>query len=146
MSASHFIAHVRQNTPSNCWAACIAMMVNWRDGTSKTDHDIVDESGLTYGAYDEDWADLMPKFGLSHIAGASWTPEDWDQLLTPGPLIVGVPGHVMVACGFSGDYSDEGSFILVADPGAGHEWHPFLDLEARWELRAGREIQMLRCA
>jgi ABC-type bacteriocin/lantibiotic exporter with double-glycine peptidase domain len=144
MSASHFIAHVRQNTPANCWAACIAMMVNWRDGTSKTDHDIVAETGLNEGCYDSDWLDLMPQYGLTHVPGASWTPADWDRLLTPGPAIVGVPGHVVVACGYSGDDSDEGSYILVADPGAGHDWHPFLDLEARWELRAGREIHMLQ--
>jgi Papain-like cysteine protease AvrRpt2 len=146
LSASHFIAHVRQNTPANCWAACIAMMVNWRDGTSKNDHDIVTETGLTEGCYDNDWLDLMPRFGLAHVAGASWTPADWDRLLTPGPAIVGVSGHVVVAAAFSGDGSDEGSYILVADPGADHAWHAFLDLEARWELRAGRDIHMIQCA
>jgi hypothetical protein len=143
MTASHFVAHVHQNAPWTCWAACIAMMVNWRDGTAKTDHDIVEETGMTYGSYDEDWLELMPKYGMSHIAGASWTPADWERLLTPGPLIVGLTRHAVVACGFSGDYSDEGSYLLVADPMGGHEWHPFLELEGRWELRAGRDIHMI---
>ena len=103
LSASHFMAHVRQSTPGRCRAARIAMMVNWRDGTNESDHDIVTESGLPDDADDSDWVVLMGTFGLSHVAGASWTPEDWDRLLTPGPFFVGVPGHVLVACGFAGE-------------------------------------------
>jgi hypothetical protein len=146
MSVNHFLSHVRQQTPSNCWAACIAMMTNWRDGTARTDHDIVAETGLADGCDDSEWLGMMSRYGLSHIAGASWTPADWEGLLAPGPVIVGVTGHVVVANGFDGDYTDENSYILVADPAADHAWHAFLDLEARWELRAGRSIHMLQCA
>ena len=43
---AHGTQHVQQQHNMTCWAACIAMLVNKRDGSSHSDEDIARMAGI----------------------------------------------------------------------------------------------------
>jgi len=146
--ASHNVAYVQQSNNITCWAACTAMLVNYRDGTHYTDLDIVREAGIdpTGGCDDSEWPTVIRKWGLSQIYGSCMTPEGWEQLLSAAPTMVGLTNHVVVAGGTNNDMDPERfeAYILDPWPSNGEGWWKFDRLEAAFELRANRELHMLQ--
>jgi ABC-type bacteriocin/lantibiotic exporter with double-glycine peptidase domain len=145
------VTYVPQQATMSCWAASIAMLVNYRDGTTLTDSDICTEAGITseQGAVDSDYAKLMEHWRLHHVAGQCMTPEGWAQLIGGGPTLVGWTGHIVVASAVYDDGSSEGSsgahiYVLNPDPGVGEGWLTWDDMEERFELRANREMHMMQ--
>jgi hypothetical protein len=77
---------VQQSNNITCWAACTAMLVTYRDGTSDSDLDIVREAGIdpADGCSDSEWPTVIDTWGLSQIYGSCMTPEGWElHLLQP---------------------------------------------------------------
>jgi ABC-type bacteriocin/lantibiotic exporter with double-glycine peptidase domain len=146
MPASWNVNYVPQTHGMSCWAACFAMLVNFRDGTSLTDNDILEQMGIPpeQGANDSDYPNLLAKFNLTAVAGSCMTPEGWEELLGAKPTLVGITGHVVVASATNGE-SDPANFqAFVNDPAAGPGWWTYDQLESAFELRANREIHMIQ--
>lgn len=142
------IEHVPQQDSMSCWAACVAMMVNYRDGTTYDDSSIREATGISApaGATDEDWADqLIPQFGLVHVAGSCLTPEGWQELINSGPTIVGITRHVVVCSGLSSDGTESGTQLYMCDPArSSPEYWTFADTTNKWEMRANRDMHMVQ--
>jgi ABC-type bacteriocin/lantibiotic exporter with double-glycine peptidase domain len=146
MPASWNVEYVHQTHGMSCWAACFAMLVNFRDGTQYTDMDICEQTGIgpDAGANDHEYPALMAKFNLQSVAGSCMTPEGWEELIGSKPTIVGITGHVVVVSGTNGESDLEKFEAYVLDPGEGPTWWPYSKLEQQFELRARREIHMIQ--
>jgi ABC-type bacteriocin/lantibiotic exporter with double-glycine peptidase domain len=148
MPQSWYVRYVPQTHNMTCWAACIAMLVNFRDSTQYTDNDIVRESGLDaeHGCNDDQYPALLQHFRLSPVAGACMTPDAWQQLLDRGPAIVGLTDHVVVANSTNAESDPAAAQVYIhdPDPSSGESWWTFDRLESAFELRAGREIHMIQ--
>lgn len=147
VNVSWNVGYVPQQADMSCWAASIAMLVNFRDGTSHTDLDICKEAGIDpeAGATDNDYPTLMSHWRLHHVAGSCMTPEGWGELVAQGPTLVGWTGHIVVASAVYDD-GENGAhiYILNPDPGVGEGWLTWEDAEQRFELRANREMHMIQ--
>jgi ABC-type bacteriocin/lantibiotic exporter with double-glycine peptidase domain len=144
---AHGTQHIPQTTSGTCWAACIAMLVNHRDGSTYTDVDIARLAGIDVevGCRDDQYPDLLRHWNLRQVYGSCMTPEGWEQLLYPCPTIVGVTGHVIVADGIDGDGTEDGTQIYVLDPlSSGPDYWSFQKIEQEFELRANREVHMIQ--
>lgn len=143
------VGYVPQQATMSCWAASIAMLVNYRDGTQYTDEDICTQAGITpeQGAVDSDYPKLMEHWRLHHVAGQCMTPDGWAALLSGGPTLVGWPGHIVVASAIYDDGTNGANiYVLNPDPGVGEGWLTWAQMEDRFELRANREMHMMQAS
>ena len=130
-----------------CWAACISMLVNFRDGTTLTDEDVARQAGIDVeaGCNDDQYPNLLQYWNLQHVPGSCMNPEGWEQLLYRSPTIVGITGHVIVADGIDSDGTEEGPQIWVLAPAAsGPDYWSFDKIEKAFELRSNRDIHMIQ--
>lgn len=144
---AHGAQHIQQQHGMTCWAACVAMLVNHRDGTTYDDVEVAREAGIDVevGAFDSDYPAILQRWGLDDVAGACMLPEAWEALIQRSPTIVGLTGHVVVADGIDTDGTPEGTQVWVLDPASsGPEYWSYDKLEAAFELRASREIHMIQ--
>ena len=153
MVMSRNIEFVPQVTATTCWAACFAMLLNFRDGTKYTDIDIVNWArthpslphlSVASGADDPDYPFLFELFQFENVPGRCMNPASWEALLAVKPHIVGIPGHLVVAS-HTNDQPDQDSFRLyVLDQWNGGAEKSFQELEDQYELRADRDVHMIR--
>ena len=144
---AHGTQHVQQQHNMTCWAACIAMLVNKRDGSNYSDEDIARMAGINVedGCRDDQYPDLLRYWNLQQVYGSCMTPEGWEQLLYASPTIVGITQHVVVADGIDSDGTEDGTQIYVLDPAAsGPDYWSFQKIEQAFELRANRELHMIQ--
>ena len=148
MAASWNVGYVPQSHNMTCWAACVAMLVNFRDGTSYDDNAVAAAAGIdpAAGANDSDYPAILQRWGLHHVAGSCMTPEGWEELLSRAPTIVGLTGHVVVGAATNGEHDTSRfqAYILDPWPSNGPGWWSFSNLEQKFELRAGRDIHMIQ--
>jgi ABC-type bacteriocin/lantibiotic exporter with double-glycine peptidase domain len=140
---------VPQHATMSCWAASIAMLVNYRDGTQLTDADVCTQAGIApeQGAVDTDYPKLAQHWRLHDVAGQCMTSDGWAQLLSAGPTLVGWPGHIVVASGIYDDGSTGAHiYVLNPDPGVGEGWLTWQQMEDKFELRANRSMHMMRAS
>jgi ABC-type bacteriocin/lantibiotic exporter with double-glycine peptidase domain len=135
--------YVRQTRDETCWAASMAMLVNFRDGSSFTDLDICRQVGLPEdGATVQQVQQAMDHLGLHLVAPSSLTPEGWVDLLRSHPVGVIVPGggiwHRIVIAGVETDGTPESTSIHILDPARGDSWTPYAEAERNYEAGAPR--------
>ena len=116
------VQQIAQPTSMSCWAAAAAMVVGWRDKMSLSPTTLAEivNRPIQKGLNVNDFDDLAEGLGLTAVAGQSFTPEGFRDLLEEnGPLWVGValPGslHAIVVTGM---YNDENGNLMVriSDP------------------------------
>jgi ABC-type bacteriocin/lantibiotic exporter with double-glycine peptidase domain len=125
-TVDHNVGYVRQQSEMTCWAASLAMIVNYRDGTSWDDHTLCEhlgmpEDGATVSQVDQALAAL----NLQLIPPACELPEGWIDLLRGGPkgvIVPGAPWHRIVIAGVQTDGTPETTHLHVLDPELGESW------------------------
>ena len=137
------VTYVPQTRDETCWAASMAMLVNFRDGTSYTDLDICQKVGLPEdGATVEQVQQAMDQLNLYLVAPSCYTPDGWIDLLQPHPVGVIVPGggmwHRIVIAGVQTDGTPDSTWIHILDPASGESWAAYADAEANYEAGAPR--------
>ena len=143
----HPVGLVSQSRPDTCWAASIAMLINFRDGTDYGDLDVANSYPHTReGAMPDDWANLAVHHRLDLHQGQCLGPDDWERTLTHGPAIVVIPGkawHAVVVSGAESDGTAEGSRIYVEDPGGGERWWDYPTFTLNYEAAAENPVNLL---
>jgi hypothetical protein len=138
----HNVTYIAQQSEATCWAASIAMIVNYRDGSDFDDHTLCDHVGLPRdGATVSEIDEALTKVDMFLVAPACFTPDGWLQLLENGPkgvIVPGAPWHRIVIAGATTDGTPEGTYLHVLDPAAGEEWQTYEDVEAKFEAGAPR--------
>jgi peptidoglycan hydrolase-like protein with peptidoglycan-binding domain len=138
----HPVTHIAQQSEATCWAASIAMIINYRDGSTFDDHTLCDHVGLPKdGATVEEVNQALGKVDMELIPPACFTPDGWLQLVDNGPKGVIVPGnpwHRIVIAGVKTDGTAEGTWLHVLDPAGGDDWLSYEDVESRFEAGAPR--------
>ncbi|HVU92246.1 MAG TPA: papain-like cysteine protease family protein [Jatrophihabitans sp.] len=136
-TVDHNVGYVRQQSEMTCWAASLAMIVNYRDGTSWDDHTLCEhlgmpEDGATVAQVDQALAAL----NLQLIPPACELPEGWIDLLRGGPkgvIVPGAPWHRIVIAGVQTDGTPETTHLHVLDPELGESWMDYRTVESRFE-------------
>ena len=143
----HSVGLVSQSRNDLCWAAAIAMLLNFRDGTDYSDLDVANSyphDGT--GAGPDDWARLADSHRLDFQPGQCLGPDDWEKTVAHGPVIVVIPGnnwHAVVVSGAESDGTIEGSRIYVEDPGRGEQWWDFHTFSLNFEAGAENPVNLV---
>jgi len=127
------LGYIPQSQPMSCWAASAAML------TGRTEADILQEFADfgSDGASEPECQALASRLGLRIMPEACRTTEGWVQLLSGGPVMVGIPNHFIVV---SGIYVDDAgnAQVHVLDPAVGDHWDVLETVEngyeADWEF------------
>ena len=125
---------VEQSTDKDCWAACVATIVNYKNGTDISDADVAASIGLdcNSGGSTADTLSALSAYGLSYRATGSyisWTSVK-NNILNDRPFIIGLvttyangnkKGHMITGYGYScqrGDAEEYASsrYIYAWDP------------------------------
>jgi len=124
---------VPQYTPTTCWSAALAMLLNkeatMMPGMAKlgTNYGLLNDSDLSGPANTKKLAD---SYNLNLIHAMSWqAPALANMIGSYGPLMVdllwnadqfvkgkGSSGHMIIIAGIRGDGTDEGTTIRIYDP------------------------------
>ncbi|WP_054053785.1 peptidoglycan-binding protein [Alloactinosynnema sp. L-07] len=138
----HGVVHITQQSEATCWAAAIAMIINYRDGSDFDDHTLCDHVGLDRdGATVAEVDQALAQVDMHLIAPACFTPDGWLQLLDNGPkgvIVPGAPWHRIVIAGAKTDGTPEGTWLHVLDPAGGDSWQSYEDVEEQFEAGAPR--------
>lgn len=133
----HPVVHITQQSEMTCWAASMAMIVNYRDGTSYDDHTLCDHLGMPKdGATVQQVDQALAQLSLHLIAPASMLPDGWIHLLHNGPkgiIVPGTPWHRIVIAGVQTDGTPESTHFHVCDPAGDDSWLTFANVEQRFE-------------
>ena len=136
---------VAQSRSDLCWAASTAMLVNYRDGSSKRDTDIAAEAGVAHeaGVTEIELENLVRVFNLTQVYPQCADAEGWEQILRDnGPLIAAVSGgnsteHIIVVAGANASQGEAGE-IRVLDPWDGEGWTPLADFQSKYDSTGQR--------
>jgi len=133
--SEHFVPQVDQSERMSCWAASTAMMMGWYNSQSIPEDAILEQfRHFGYDGTDSSEAmQLANAVGLSVIAGACRTDEDWRRLIDRGPLMVGIPGHWIVVSGYNGE--GDAMQMYVHDPARGEFWADWTQVESLYEMQ-----------
>jgi ABC-type bacteriocin/lantibiotic exporter with double-glycine peptidase domain len=134
------VHYLPQSRSDLCWAASTAMLVNYRDGTSKSDQDIAAEAGVAHeaGVSEIELEQVATIFKLSQVYPACSDITGWEQSLSEsGPVICAVSGgnsteHIIVVAGADPSQTEQGS-IHVLDPWDGEGWLPLPDFQSKFD-------------
>jgi hypothetical protein len=138
----HGVIYIHQQSEETCWAACLAMIVNYRDGSDFDDHTLCDHVGLAKdGATVAEVDQALAQLDMHLIPPACFTPDGWLQLLANGPkgvIVPGAPWHRIVIAGAKTDGTAEGTWLHVLDPDDAEGWQSYEDVESRFEAGSPR--------
>lgn len=138
----HAVTYIAQQSQDTCWAACLAMIVNYRDGSNFDDHTLCDHVGLPRdGATVSEVDTALAQLDMFLVAPACYTPDGWLDLLSNGPkgiIVPGAPWHRIVIAGAKTDGTAEGTWLHVLDPDDTESWQSYEDVEARFEAGSPR--------
>ena len=140
--AEYNVGYLPQTTDNTCWAASTAMLVNFVQGTSYGDMDIVaameaaDGEG-TYrdGATQPELRHVAEVFRFNQIYPVCQDVNGWAEWLDSyGPLLIQVPGNAYHSIVIAAVRTDQCPEFHVLDPWNGELWLDFDDLNSRYEL------------
>ena len=138
---------IPQPTRVSCWAAALAMVINHRDGTTKTPAQVAAKAGMDlttgYG-----WSSIqaaVSAWSLSTTPPVSALPTYWnDLLIANGPLWiveVGAPYHAVVVYGMYGTGDYDSTEVWIRNPWPPNvgatEYKTFEDFDREFGLGAG---------
>jgi len=129
----HNVQLIPQHTPSTCWSAALAMLLDVRasmsSGNARTaaGGGLFNDSSLSRPQNTKKFAD---SYGLKLLHAQSWMPDGLANMLrTHGPLMMNLlwnapkfmagkssPGHMLIIAGIRGDGSPEGTTLRIHDP------------------------------
>ncbi len=147
---------VDQGDTNLCWAACLAMMLSWKNGKLYTiETALEDLPALFKNKLNDPWETqplpgkfskrLADEVGLKVMAQGNLTAAGWMGLLkNHGPLWIGTlekaGGHARLIEGYVTDGTDEGTTFFIVDPdGGNHYTERYLDLMVKYEEAATDE-------
>jgi hypothetical protein len=125
------------------------MLLNHRDSTSLTDGDVAVDSGVEQHsggsvASDYESSSILDHYLLYAQNRIAPNPREWDELLSPGPVIAAVLDRVVVV-GSVGDIEDPQDCQLhILDPLYGENWIPYTELGDRYGFHPGTELRIVQ--
>jgi len=146
MSVDHYVHYLPQSQQMSCWAASTAMMLGWRKNQCYSEETVLEEFRAfgTDGADEDECRKLAITLGMEVLPEACRTPEGWEQVLTRGPVMVGIPGHFIVVAGIQGDGQAATTQMHVLDPARGESWWSYDQVEQQYELDADFGYDLLQ--
>jgi peptidoglycan hydrolase-like protein with peptidoglycan-binding domain len=145
IDVSYSITLIPQDTPMSCWAAGLAMLLEYH-GDPKTQQEIADECGIPHaldaGASSSEFEACASQLGFKLEPGQCGGPDllaGW--LEQYGPIFVvdtaGLGYHGVVIGGVKGDGTPEGTVAVEYNPwppgtGLVHD-EPFLEFQQEYE-------------
>ena len=131
----HSVNHVAQTQPMSCWAAAAAMLM---DTTEEEILNRFPEFGSD-GASEPECQQLATELGLNVLAEQCRDANGWWEILGPGPIMVGIPGHFIVVSAMHYDEDTGQSQLRVNDPAnSAPDWRILETVEngyeADWEF------------
>jgi len=138
------VRFVAQSRADLCWAASTAMMVNHRDGTSKSDLDVAAEAGVSHeaGMTEIEFENVANQFRFVQVYPQCADAFGWEQQLSEsGPVVAvvarGAIQHIIVVSGASAS-EDGGGEIYVLDPFHGEGWMPIEEFQTQYDAAGER--------
>ena len=136
-----FVAQSREDL---CWAASTAMMVNHRDGSSKSDLDIAAEAGVPHeaGMTEIEFENVANHFRFVQVHPECADAAGWESILREnGPLVAvvarGAIQHIIVVSGASAGADGTGE-VYVLDPFHGEGWTPIEEFQRQYDSAGQR--------
>lgn len=142
---SHQLSPLQQQGRNTCWAAALAMLYNWKHGTSLSEADVVAEVCPTLVLHHrhDRWLEdaekkvLVKSEGLEFRWGQSYTCEALvDLVRAHGPIwfTTEINAHANIVYALSGSGVWDSTWVHVIDPADGRSRiEPFVDFHRRYE-------------
>jgi peptidoglycan hydrolase-like protein with peptidoglycan-binding domain len=139
-SVDHPVSIVMQATSNTCWAASSAMLLG------KSENDVVGLVGNAGGdgADEPEMTVFTSELGLTIVPPSSMMPEGWAQLLSYGPVMVGIPYHYIIVAGIESDGTYGGTRLHIYDPAQGERWADYQVIENQYEIDASAGANLIQ--
>jgi len=138
------VKFVPQSREDLCWAASTAMMVNYRDGSTKSDLDIAAEAGVVHeaGMTEIEFENVAGLFHFYPVYPQCADAIGWESALTnSGPVVAvvarGAIQHIIVVAGAAANPDGDGQ-IYVLDPFHGEGWMQIGEFQSQYDRSGER--------
>lgn len=136
MTADHQVDFLPESAVLSRWAACAAMMLNWRSHEQYEEEELVAHfrgTGID-PANNIDCEYLPEQLGMTVTRDLRATPDLWERSLSDGPIMIGSPRSVIVVAGLQGDGTPDDTRVHVLDPATGQDWQAYEEVQRLYEL------------